>query len=407
MIGGGAIGLCAAYFLRLAGWEVTVIERNRCGSGASYGNAGWIVPSLSTPMPAPGVTGQALTWLSRPDSPVYIKPRVDPTFLRWLWRFWRACNKSAHYSGLGALASLNQQTMQLFDDLASDGVAFHMYCNGLIFAFLSPDSADAELDHVKALRSYGYRVPEHTLSGDELRRIEPALSLDVQTGFFLEEERGVDPASLIAGLTERLRQMGVVIREGMDVLDFHRSGGRVTSLRTTGGIVAVDTILLAAGAWTSRLAQLLNCRVPMEGGKGYSFSVVPPTMPKHALYLGEAKIGCSPFNDYLRVAGTMELSGLNLRLDKRRIEAMVRGAKQYLVDWADTPVQDQWAGLRPLPPDGLPIMDRLRPFENVYLSTGHGTLGITLAPASGRVMAEFIGSNRRPEVLTPFSVERF
>lgn len=408
MIGGGAIGLCAAYFLRLAGREVTVIERNRCGSGASYGNAGWIVPSLSAPMPAPGLTRQTLTWLSHPDSPVYIKPRVDPAFLRWLWRFWRACNTNAHYSGLGALAHLNEQTMELFDQLASDGVAFRMYCSGLLFAFLAPDSADAELEHVKALRSYGYNVPEHALSGEDLRRIEPALSPAVQSGFFLEEERRVDPTSLIAGLTRRLQQIGVVIHEGTDVIDFNRSGGRVVSLRTTSEMVEADDILLAAGAWTSRLARLLGCRVPMEGGKGYSFSVVPPTMPKHALYLGEAKIGCSPFDNYLRVAGTMELSGLNLHLDERRIEAMVRGARDYLVDWVDAPVRNRWAGLRPLPPDGLPVMDRLGPpLDNVYVSTGHGTLGITLAPASGHAMAEFIGSGRRPDVLRPFFLKRF
>lgn len=407
VVGGGAIGLCAAYFLRLAGADVTVLEKNRCGSGASHGNAGWIVPSLSAPMPAPGLTYQTLKWVGRADSPVYIRPRLDAQFITWMWRFWRACSQQAHDAGLGALARLNNSSMELFDQLADDGVVFRMYRSGLVFAFLEEDSALAELSHLQTLRPYGMEVPDHVLTGDALRKIEPALAQAVHSGFFLDTERHVDPRSLMGGLVARLQEMGVAIHEGTEVLDVDLTGQRVTSLRTTSGRYEADVLLLAAGVETSRLAGLLGCRIPLEGGKGYSFSVLPTRMPAHALYLGEAKVGCSPLDGHLRIAGTMELSGINLRLDDRRIQAMVRAARQYLVDWPEGSLNERWTGLRPMTPDGLPIIDRLEALQNVYVSTGHNTLGITLAPASGHAMSDFIRSSQRPAVLQPFTAARF
>lgn len=407
VVGGGAIGLCAAYFLRLAGADVTVVEKHRCGSGASHGNAGWIVPSLSAPMPAPGLTFQTLKWFGRADSPVYIRPRADAQFVTWMWRFWRSCNQRAHDAGLGAFARLNSRSMELFDQLAGDGVAFRMYRSGLVFAFLEETSALAELSHLQALRPYGMEVPERVLTGDALRSIEPALAQGVHSGFFLETERHVDPGSLMAGLVARLQEMGVVVHEGTEVIDAELTGQRVTALRTTSGRYETDVLLLAAGVDTSRLAGLFGYRMPLEGGKGYSFSWVPSRMPVHALYLGEAKVGCSPLDGHLRIAGTMELSGINLSLDDRRIQAMVRSAGRYLVDWPDGSLSDQWTGLRPMTPDGLPIIDRLEALQNVYVSTGHNTLGITLAPASGQAMSDFIRSGHRPVVLQPFTAARF
>lgn len=406
IVGGGAVGLCAAYFLSVAGADVTIVERDRVGSGASHGNAGWIVPSLSAPLPAPGLVRKTFQMVGRPNSPVFIKPQLDLRLLGWLWRFWRSCNRRTHLAGLDAVATLNLPTMDLFDRLADDGVAFRMYSDGLIWAFLHSRAADAELEELQALRPYGYKVPDAPLRGHQLRTIEPALSRAVQAGFFLEGERHIEPETLIVGLSSRLRDLGVRILEDTAVTGFQVAGPQVTHVNTTSGSLAVGHVLIAAGAWSSQLTRLLGRHIPLAGGKGYSFSVTPDRKPRHPLYLSEAKVACSPIAGHLRIAGIMELSGLNLRLDERAFDAMLRGLQPYLADSPITMAYNRWAGLRPVTPDGLPVLDRLHPLDNVYISTGHSMLGITLAPASGIAMAEFIQTGRRPQVLRPFSVAR-
>jgi D-amino-acid dehydrogenase len=407
VVGGGAIGISAAYYLRRLGGDVTVVDQGQIGHGASFGNAGWIVPSLSRPLPAPGIMRDTLGMLTKKESPLYIRPRFSGSLARWFWEFSRASSATAYEAGVEALGRLNMRTMQLFDELHQDRVDFPMFRRGLLFAFLSRSAAEKELNHLRASPDYGYDIPLQTLTGEQLRQIEPALSTNVQGGFHAPNERHLEPVSFTAAVAKRFAELGGNIREHESVLGFETSGSRVTGVRTDAGVLHADFVLVATGAQSARLLKLLRLRLPLEGGKGYSFSIASESMPKHPLYLGEAKIGCSPLTKELRIAGTMELSGLNSRLDKRRIDVMVNSARRYLVDPLEADLNDQWAGLRPLTPDGLPVMDRLDPFCNVFLSTGHNTLGITLAPASGRAMADFIGTSHRPDVLSPFSWSRF
>ncbi len=407
VVGGGAIGLCTAYYLRRAGADVTLVDKNLCGSGASRGNAGWIVPSLSAPIPGPGLPLQTLRWLARADSPVHIRPRLDVEFGSWLWRFWRACGKRAQEAGLLALANLNADTFHLFDRISADSVRFEMRRTGLVFAFLNQRGAESELANMEWLRDQGYDLPNSALSGAALRELEPALSMNVHGGFLVEPERHVDPGSFATGLAVRLREMGTVIHEHTCVRGFGRTAAKVTSVRTTVGELEADVVVLAAGAQTARLTKMVGHRVPMQPGKGYSFSIASQAPPRHALYLGEAKIGCSPLEGRTRIAGTMELPGDNVRLDMRRIDSMERSARQYLVEWPEGGATELWAGQRPLTPDGLPVIDRLGDLENTYVSTGHSTLGITLAPSSGLALCQYVLEGQRPPVLSPFAFDRF
>lgn len=407
MVGGGAIGLAAAYELARAGADVTVLEARRVGSGASWGNAGWIVPSLSGPVPAKGQIRRTLGSLLDADSPVYLAPRFDPALVRWSARFLGSCNDRAHYRGLHATARLGAASHDLYDRLRADGVDFEMWTDGLLYVALDRAGAEAELEYLRVVEPYGYKLPDAVLDAPDLHAIEPFLSPNVAAGFVIGEERHVQPASLTRGLATAVEELGGAVVEGAEVTAIDRVGRHVTALRTTAGVFRPDQVLLAAGAWTTPLARLLGVDVPMQAGKGYSFSVASDRVPTRPIYLGDVKVGVTPFGGHVRFAGTMEISGINLSLNTRRIRAIVNGARRFVDDWPRSPLLDVWAGMRPMAPDGLPIMDRLPGLDNAFVSTGHAMLGITLAPAAGVAVAEFMVTGHAPDVLAPFAMRRF
>ena len=165
--------------------------------------------------------------------------------------------------------------------------------------------------------------------------------------------------------------------------------------------------VLAAGAWTTPLAASIGIPLPMEPGKGYSFSIQPEVVPSHAVLLVDVHVGCTPFGDRLRIGGTMEFSGINNRLDRRRIASIVAGARQSFLPWKTPEIESEWAGMRPITADGLPVLDRAGDLENTYIATGYSMQGVTLAPTSGRALAEMITTGRRPLLLEPFRLDRF
>ena len=407
VVGGGVIGLCTAYYLQQAGADVTVVESNRVGSGASHGNAGWISPSLAAPLPAPGMAKVALASLADRDSPLYVPPAHAPKLVPWLLRFWRSCALDRHLVGLRATARLSDGTMELFDGLRDDGVEFSMEADGLLFACLHGDKAGAVLDSLGPMTEFGYRLPDEVLEGEALLAAEPALAPGVEAGFVVEGERAIVPHTLIRGLTGVLRERGADVREGAEVLGFETGRGQAPSVRTAAGTVEGDHVVLAAGAWTTPLAAQLGIRIPMEAGKGYSVSVAPKVMPTRSLYLVEAKVGATAMEGRLRLAGTMELSGVNTRLDHRRVDALLRTSASFLVGWDDGSETDRWCGMRPVAADGLPVIGPAPGVDGVYLATGHSMLGITLGPVTGKLVAEHLTTGRRPDALAPFALERF
>jgi D-amino-acid dehydrogenase len=229
----------------------------------------------------------------------------------------------------------------------------------------------------------------------------------VTAGFLVREHWHVKSDTFTAGLAAVLRRDGVEVLEGAEVFELVRQGRRLTHVRTAAGDFASDSIVLAAGAWTTPLAASVGISIPMEPGKGYSFTVRPTIMPKHAILLGDVHVGCTPFNGRLRIGGTMEFSGINNRLDHRRIETIVAGARQSFAPWQKPEIEDAWAGMRPITVDGLPIIDRAGPFDNAYIATGYAMQGVTLAPSAGQAMATLVTTGDRPPLLEPFRLDRF
>jgi D-amino-acid dehydrogenase len=408
VIGGGVAGLCSAYYLRKRNVDVTVLEARTVGapSAASYGNGGWIAPAQAGPLPEPGLTVYGLRALLSADSALYFRPSYLPRLVPWLARFWTYCNEADFERGWAALAQLGRRVFPLVDEMAADGVEFEIYKQGMICATAEPSEAQKVLAGMEPMRRLGLELPTDLLLGDELHAVEPALSHRVQAGFYVEQQWHVRASTFTEGLARRVRELGVELVEEAYVDGFDTADHRVRAVRTSKGEHAADAFLLAAGAWTRPLARRLGVGFPMEPGKGYTFLLRPIVMPRHGILFADIHAGASPFSERLRISGTMEFSGYNLELDRRRIDNVFRLAKDYL-RLAEPSYEDAWAGLRPMVVDGLPILDWAQPYRNAFLATGYSMLGMTLSQPAGEAMAEMITTGRRPDLFDPFRVDRF
>jgi len=407
VIGAGVIGLAAAHALRRRGREVVVIDQGEPGAACSAGNAGWITPSISAPIPAPGLTWTSIKWMLSSDSPLYIAPSAALGQARWLWRFWRHCNAADFERGLHAVASLNERAIRLFDELEREGLSFELHRDGLLFVFREErymETVRREFDHY---RRYGYQVPK-ALGAAELRTMEPNLADEVHSGFLVAEEYHVRPETLTAGYLDQLIKSGVAVRGGTAVTGFVVADGKAMVVKTAAGDEPADEVLVAAGAWSGRVVEHLGARLPVQAGKGYSVTIAGRgDMLRRPVYLGEAKIGSSPFAGGVRFAGTMELSGINTELDRRRIEAIRRGIARYLKPPVGPNEGVEWVGMRPLTPDGLPMLGRIPGIANGYIATGHAMLGVTMAPVTGETMADLMTGRLDEAALLPFAPGRF
>jgi D-amino-acid dehydrogenase len=396
VVGGGIAGLGVARGLVRHGVAVTVLERGTVGSGATWGSAGWICPAQAGPLPEPAALRYGLRSLVDRRSALYIDPRQLPRMVTWLVRFARACTAERHAAGVRALTAFGRRAFALVDELAAEGAAFRTYKQGVVVAATRERPVRDFLDSIGPARDCGLDVPRELLVGDALRELEPALSPALMCGAFLAENWHVDSAELALSIAALLRRGGVTIEERTNVVEITGRG-----VRTEAGPVDSDAVVLAAGAWSPELV-----RMPVLGGKGYSFIVRPTVMPSHAVLFVESHVACSPFSDTMRVAGTMEFSGLSSSVDVRRVES-IKARTRSLIDWDEQTETSTWAGLRPVAPDGMPVVGRLSPGGNVYVATGYSMLGITLGLPLGEALARVIVDGQDDPELAPLSPARF
>jgi D-amino-acid dehydrogenase len=406
VVGAGAVGLCCAYFLQRAGCEVTVLDAGPVGGGASWGNAGWVSPSLSAPIPGPAALRTALSSVGRPDHPLWLRPRTDPGFALWGLSFLRHCTRASNERGLAATALLSRDAFRYYEQMQADGLAVGLERRGLLVIARSQAELDLELAELDRLAAHGIVTEIARLSGDECRDRQPVIGPDVAGGICVATDGHLDPRQLTTALAELITSRGAAISAGTPVRDFVVRDGRIVAAivgeQSAGEQVAAGSVVIAAGALSVPVTRMLGARLPMTAGKGYSVSVGCSQLPQTPMYLVETRVGATPMAGRLRLAGTIEFSGLNSRLDPRRIVSLAHAARAYLpgLDWDD--VAEEWTGMRPLCPDGLPVLDRVPGTVNAYLATGHSTLGITLAAVTGAHMAEFVRTGTPPDALAPF-----
>lgn len=407
IIGAGVIGLSAAYELRRRGVDVVILDREDVGQAASYGNAGWITPSLSDPVPAPGLTTQSLKMMLNPDSPFHIRPKSFPSLVPWLLKFRSHCNERDFNAGLAATLALNDRTIELFDALKNNGVEFEMHETGLIRVALSQHDIDYFEAAGKQFEGLGY-FPARTLNQAEIRDLEPSLSTNVVGGVWFQHERHVRPDTLTDGLLKWLKNEGVEFRTFEPFVSRGGTGRTVNTIRTDKGDISADAFLIAAGAWSGEIARAFGVNIPMRGGIGYSITMDQKLIQaQHSMYLGHARVAVTPFDGQIRFAGTMELATLNAEPNPRRIQAIRRSVTDYFTDWQVDYPGKEWMGIRPMSADGLPVIGKSPKQNNVYIATGHAMLGITLAPVTGLAVAELMTEGTSTFPLDAFSPARF
>lgn len=407
VVGAGVIGLAIGRELAERGSEVVIVDMQRPGAGSSMGNAGWITPSLSNPVPEPGLIQTSLRWMLQPSSPLYIRPQADPEVIKWTWEFFKHCNEESYRHGMDALLELNRNTMGSFDRLKERGVEFYMHQAGMLFVAMEDEGLQHVVDVLAELKRLDYSEPR-LLTGPDLEEFEPKLSPSLAGAVHVPEERLVRPESLVRGLVQQLRELDVRIHDGVEVTGAVKDNGAIQALETNKGHYEADTFVLAAGAWTGRVAKSFGENVPVLPGRGYSMTIEDPNyMPATSQYLVEARVAVTPFGDALRLAGTMELSGLDTKPRKSRVKAIWRNARKYFRSPIDGSRARSWAGMRPMTPDGLPVIGRAAENENLFVASGHAMLGVTLAPLTGQAVGALVHGEKPPFDLEAFDPRRF
>jgi D-amino-acid dehydrogenase len=406
VIGGGLVGLSCAWFLRQAGLEVVVLERGDPGGGASRGNAGAICPSMVEPLPAPGVLRDGIGAMTRPDAALHVAPTYAPRLAGFLRRFAQAATRERFEAGVEAFVPLALGVTEAYDELAAAGIGTHARDDGYLFVHGSWQGAHDEREHLAAMAGRGIcEEPDGVLDGDDLREIAPVLTEAAVAGFLLPGERWISPGRFVDELADALVEAGVELRTGAPAAGLGSSPGGV-SVRTSDGPVDGAFAVVAAGVWTRDLVAPLGLRLPLQPGKGYSFSVEVVSMPEHVLYLPDAHVMATPIDGRLRIAGTMELDGTTDRFNGRRVGAIVKATQPLLhADLAHR--RDEWVGPRPITPDGLPFLGPVPGHERVIVAAGHNMLGLTLAPVTGRAIARWVADGDPGLDLAAFAVDRY
>ena len=406
IIGGGIIGVASAVELARRGAQVTVLERDRVGHGCSYGNAGWLTPSQAVPLANPSMVLKSFKWMLDPDSPLYIQPRPDPAFVRWLIEFLLASKKAKFERGAAALVELCRVSVDMWEEVAKRAPEpFGFERHGLLAVYENAASLEAAKRGVDLVCQSGVRAERWT--ADQIRDKEPAIIGRQVGGYFYPDDAHCEPYGAVKVLEAEARALGVRFVEGAEVYRISNGGGS-RRLTTTRGEVTAGQIVVATGPWSEGLGKMLGFRLPVIGAKGYSV-VLPPAKPhpKRSIYLIERKIAVNPHRDALRIAGTLELVRNDFSINARRVDVIVRGAKGML-NIGEMPASSEiWRGLRPCTPDGMPVIGRARGHGDVWLATGHQMAGLKTAPGTGLLLAQLMTGETPRFDPEPFRADRY
>ncbi len=393
VIGGGAVGVCCAYWLRLAGVPVVLADAAEIGSGASSGNLGLVAASHSMPLASPGVVVQAVRWMFRPASPFAIELPPSASMLRWMWQFFRASRSPRLSSRAALLARLSHESLELFQDL-SRSFQFHRECLGTLEVFRDLQSFRKFQTQVPAMRAAGIKI--ELLSDVSARKLAFFATAAICGGAYYPDDCTVDPLQFVRAVGSQLRSMGVEIREHAKIVRLRREGTSITAADLRDGTIAVAGVVLANGVDTNSLLEPLGIRVPLQAARGYTLDFSRELgWPKMPVMFAEAKLLTTSVDGRLRLGGYLRLTRSG---HSRHRDVTPESLTQSLLGYVGEPIVNEirrtassvWSGNRPCSPDGLPFVGRTAQYANLYLATGHGMLGLTLAPVTGKQIARML-----------------
>jgi D-amino-acid dehydrogenase len=361
---------------------------------------------MVTPLPEPSALRYGLASLFRPNSPFRIAPTALPATGPFLAAFASHCTTRQWRAGVSRYSQLAGLALESYEALTKGGVSASVEDSAMYTAFDRPEDADVLLHELQAVADAGLSFTVDELSEADLRREQPLLGSRARHGLRIRGQKFTQPHDFVRSLASAVENRGGTVVANAEVSAVTSGSGGSARLETrqasgSRSTADFDVCILANGAWISKLARQVGVRTQVRAGRGYSFTIRTPEPLLQPLYLPTPRVACTPTRDGMRVAGTMEFRAPDDPLDERRIAAIVRSATSFMprVDW--TTRSEPWVGSRPVTADGLPIIGRTN-VANIFVAGGHGMWGLTLGPATGRVLAEMIVTGHRPAALTPF-----
>jgi len=408
IIGGGIVGLSCAYFLQKEGNQVTVIDKSAMEGGASYVNAGYLTPSHIIPLASPGMMAKGLKWMFNSSSPFYMKPRMDPDFIRWAWAFNRSSTRSNVEKAIPLIKDINLLSKELYVAMHDSGELgdFQLEKKGLLMLYKTQKEGNHEKEVAKRAADEGLEVTELTRS--DLDALQPNLNKHIDGAIHYQCDAHTSPNEIMSQLKGYLKKVGVVIHTNEEVQRFEFNKTKIQAVITSNAKYSADEIVLASGSWTPELAKALGMRLLIEPGKGYRINVKRPIGVTLPAILMEAKVAVTPMRNFTRFAGTMELSGINNIIRKERVMAIAKAAESYYenIEIYTEELQEAQFGLRPVTPDGLPYIGRVSKIKNLTIATGHAMMGWSLGPATGKLVSEIISQKPLSMPIEGFHPER-
>jgi D-amino-acid dehydrogenase len=407
IIGGGIIGLCSAYYLNANGHNVTVVDKSDMNSGTSYINAGYLSPSHLIPLASPDSLKNGLKWMFDSKSPLYIKPRISISLLKWMYAFAKSSNNYHVKKSIPLIKDITVLSQRLYDEIKQKpDFNFHYDKKGLLMLCKTQKYVDSESKLVNIAISQGLNAKMITKS--EIKKIEPNIEIDAIGGAYFECDFHTTPNEFMLDMKRYLLANGVEIIKNTEITDLTIKNGSIKNLITLEKKIFADEFILCAGSWSNILSKKLNLNLLLQAGKGYSINILNKTNITTPAILSEAKVAVTPMNGFTRIAGTMEIAGINKRINKLRVDSIVELSKNYYPDLIinENDINKVASGLRPVSPDGLPYIGRSAICNNLIIATGHAMMGWSMATATGLITSEILEGKKTSLNIESYSPDR-
>jgi len=408
VVGAGHIGIACAHYLHRDGHDVTVIDRASVGGACSHANCGFLVPSHVLPLTEPGAISAGLKSLFQPRAAFRVKPQLRLALYRWMFEFGRRCTHRQMLKAGAVLKDILAASMSEYQQLLGDpSMQCEWHDDGMLFVFRT-DEALQDFGRTDTMLASEFGLAARHIDGSELPDFEPALLEGLAGAYYYEDDGHLRPDKLNATWSQHLKDDGVVFIEDCSVDSVRTTRDQISSLQTSRGPMQADRYVFAAGAWSREFEAALGCSIPVEPGKGYSVTMSQPeVMPGQPMLMPEKHIGISPFDSSYRIASMMEFAGFDNSIPRSRIEQLKESARPYLKTPEGPVEEDTWYGWRPMTWDSLPIIGRVPRLSNALLATGHNMLGLSLAPMTGKAIADLVAERPSDLPLDALSPARF
>ena len=409
VIGGGIIGLCSAYYLQKSGWDVTVIDKDDMLDNCSYGNLGMIVPSHFVPLAAPGMISQGIKWMFNNKSPFYVKPTLNLDLISWGLKFMKSATEKHVEHSAKYLLDLNLYSKKLYEELATQpGFDFGLEKKGIMMYYKTEKVGEEEIHLGEKAKQMGLNVA--ALTKAELQQLEPGIDMNVLGAVHYRCDAHLYPNQLIAQLLASLKNSGVKFKTDSPVERIIKEGRKIKRIIISNDELEADVVVMAAGSWLPSLTKMAGVTISLMPGKGYSFTVHQPEKKLNIpAILCEARVAITPMNGGMRYGGTMEIAPVNNKVNMNRVKGIVESVGKYFsnMDVKMPGEKDVWYGFRPCTPDGLPYIGYAEKVDNLLIAGGHAMSGLSLGPATGKIISELANKQKTTVDIKAFDPGRF